>query len=102
MAERSPRKVRLLLKAGARVIVHAPELGETLAGLVRDGKIEHKKTTFEPSLLDDCVPAIAATDDKVVNRAVYEAATARRIPVNVVDQPELCTFIMPSIIDRPR
>ena len=77
-----------------------PSLGGTLAGLVRDGKIEHKKTTFEPSLLDDCILAIAATDDKAVNRAVYEAAKTRRIPVNVVDQPELCTFIMPSIIDR--
>ena len=77
-----------------------PELGETLTGLVRDGKIEHKKMAFEPSLLDDCVLAIAATDDKAVNRAVYEAAKARRIPVNVVDQPALCTFIMPSIIDR--
>jgi uroporphyrin-III C-methyltransferase/precorrin-2 dehydrogenase/sirohydrochlorin ferrochelatase len=98
--EVAARKVRLLLKAGARVIVHAPELGGTLAGLVRDGKIEHKKTTFEPPLLDDCILAIAATDDKAVNRAVYEAAKTRRIPVNVVDQPELCTFIMPSIIDR--
>ena len=82
------------------VIVYAPDLGEILAGLVREGKIEHKKTAFEPSLLDNCVLAIAATDDKAVNRAVYEAAKARRIPVNVVDQPALCTFIMPSIIDR--
>ncbi len=98
--EVAARKVKLLLKAGAKVIVYAPDLGGILAGLVREGKIEHKKTAFEPSLLDDCVLVIAATDDKVVNRAVYEAAKARRIPVNVVDQPALCTFIMPSIIDR--
>src|SRR3989338_3371111 len=98
--EVAARKVRLLLKAGAKVIVYAPDLGGILAGLVREGKIEHKKTAFEPSLLDDCVLVIAATDDKAVNRAVYEAAKARRIPVNVVDQPALCTFIMPSIIDR--
>jgi uroporphyrin-III C-methyltransferase/precorrin-2 dehydrogenase/sirohydrochlorin ferrochelatase len=44
--------------------------------------------------------AIAATDDAEVNRQVSEAASARRIPVNVVDRPELCSFIMPSIIDR--
>ena len=43
---------------------------------------------------------IAATDDASVNRQVSEAAKARGIPVNVVDQPDLCTFIMPSIIDR--
>ena len=98
--EVAARKVRLLLKAGAQGDCLCPGAWETLAGLVREGKIEHRKAVFEPSLLDDCVLAIAATDDKAVNRAVYEAAKARRIPVNVVDQPELCTFIMPSIIDR--
>src|SRR3989344_3878152 len=98
--EVAARKVRLLLKAGAKVIVYAPELGDILSGLVREGKIEHRKAAFEPALLDNCVLAIAATDDKAVNRAVYEAAKTRRIPVNVVDQPALCTFIMPSIIDR--
>ncbi len=98
--EVAARKVNLLLKAGARVTVYAPELGPILTGMVREGRIEHRQTTFEPKLLDDCVLAIAATDDKTVNRQVYEAATARRIPVNVVDQPALCTFILPSIIDR--
>ncbi len=98
--EVASRKVNLLLKAGARVTVYAPELGPILAGMVQEGRIEHRKTGFEPSLLDDCVLAIAATDDKTVNRQVYETATVRRIPVNVVDQPALCTFIMPSIIDR--
>ncbi len=98
--EVAARKVNLLLKAGARVTVYAPELGPTLAGMVREGKIAHLKAVFEPALLDDCVLAIAATDDKAVNRQVHEAATARRIPVNVVDQPALCTFILPSIIDR--
>ncbi len=98
--EVAARKVNLLLKAGARVTVYAPELGPILAGMVQEGKIVHRKTAFEPSLLDDCVLAIAATDDKTVNRQVYEVATARRIPVNVVDQPALCSFILPSIIDR--
>jgi len=98
--EVAARKVNLLLKASARVTVYAPELGPTLAGMVREGKIDHRQTAFEPSLLDDCALVIAATDDKTVNRQVYEAAAARRIPVNVVDQPALCTFILPSIIDR--
>jgi uroporphyrin-III C-methyltransferase/precorrin-2 dehydrogenase/sirohydrochlorin ferrochelatase len=44
--------------------------------------------------------AIAATSDDAVNRAVAAAARARRIPVNVVDQPALCSFILPSIIER--
>ncbi|MCG8125093.1 MAG: siroheme synthase CysG, partial [Candidatus Thiodiazotropha taylori] len=43
---------------------------------------------------------IAATDDPQLNRHIAELAHARRMPVNVVDQPELCSFIVPSIIDR--
>ncbi len=98
--EVAARKVNLLLKAGARVTVYAPDLGPILAGMVQVGRIAYRQTVFESSLLDDCVLAIAATNDKTINRQVYEAATARRIPVNVVDQPSLCTFILPSIIDR--
>ncbi|MDH3514230.1 MAG: siroheme synthase CysG, partial [Gammaproteobacteria bacterium] len=55
---------------------------------------------FRPEMLKDCALVIAATDDIAVNRRVSEAAKANGIPVNVVDQPDLCTFIMPSIIDR--
>jgi len=42
----------------------------------------------------------AATDEYSVNKMVHTAATANNIPVNVVDTPELCSFITPSIIDR--
>src|SRR3990172_4415033 len=94
------RKVALLLEAGATVTVCDPALGPTLSGWRDQGRITHRAERFRPELLDDCVLAIAATDDSVVNRAAHEAAVARRIPVNVVDQPALCTFIMPSIIDR--
>mgnify|MGYP002475800815 FL=1 len=43
---------------------------------------------------------IAATNDREVNRQVSELAQSRNIPVNVVDDPELCSFIMPAILDR--
>ncbi len=44
--------------------------------------------------------AVAATNDRTVNRQVSELAQVRNVPVNVVDDPELCSFIMPSILDR--
>ena len=94
------RKVSLLLEAGAKVTVYDPDLGPSLAALRDAGRIAHRAERFRPEVLDQCVLAIAATGDETVNRAVHEAAVARRIPVNVVDQPALCTFIMPSIIDR--
>lgn len=98
--EVASRKISLLLQAGADVRVHAPELGDTLSQWAREGKIRHVARPFEPDALQDCALVIAATDEAEVNRRVSELAQARGIPVNVVDQPELCTFIMPSIIDR--
>ncbi|MEK9133424.1 MAG: siroheme synthase CysG, partial [Pseudomonadota bacterium] len=98
--EVASRKLTLLLEAGAQVTVYAPTAGETIRRWAADGKIRHVAQEFRPEMLDGCALVIAATDDKSVNRQVSDAAKARNIPVNVVDQPDLCTFIMPSIIDR--
>ncbi|HEY8353567.1 MAG TPA: siroheme synthase CysG [Methylophilaceae bacterium] len=94
------RKVATLLKAGAAVEVVAPALSEELAVHAADGRILHHAATFTPDRLDDACLVIAATDDADVNRQVSEQARRRNIPVNVVDAPALCTFIMPSIVDR--
>lgn len=98
--EVAARKVALLHAAGARVTVVAPSLGETLKRLAAEGRVTHRAERFRAELIDGAALAFAATDDPSINRAVYDAAHARGIPVNVVDHPELCTFIMPSIIDR--
>jgi uroporphyrin-III C-methyltransferase/precorrin-2 dehydrogenase/sirohydrochlorin ferrochelatase len=94
------RKAGLLLKAGAKVAVQAPVLSEALEDLVRDGLVEHHAERFEASILDGAALVIGATDDEEINRAVHAAAVARRLPVNVVDHPELCTFVLPAIVDR--
>ncbi|MEX2523999.1 MAG: siroheme synthase CysG [Gammaproteobacteria bacterium] len=94
------RKVRQLLAAGARITVVAPEMGPELRQLHGEGRIEYREGSFDESLLDNCHLVIAATDDEEVNRQVSEAAGARRLPVNVVDNPALCSFIMPSVVER--
>ncbi|MFP5350410.1 MAG: siroheme synthase CysG [Gammaproteobacteria bacterium] len=94
------RKATLLLEAGAAITVVAPQLADAFGQWTRQGRLKHLAARFSESLLDGVVLVFAATDDATVNRQIYEAATARGIPVNVVDHPELCTFIMPSIIDR--
>lgn len=94
------RKVNLLHRAGGRITVVAPQLDETLQRLHQTGDIRHIAANFEPSQMQDVCLVIAATDNQDVNRRVSEEAGRRFIPVNVVDQPELCTFVMPSIIDR--
>lgn len=98
--EVAARKVGLLLEAGATVTVVAPELGPTLGKFVAAGKVSHRAEPFREEVLDGAALAFAATNDGPVNQQVHDAAVGRGIPVNVVDQPALCTFIMPSIIDR--
>jgi uroporphyrin-III C-methyltransferase / precorrin-2 dehydrogenase / sirohydrochlorin ferrochelatase len=94
------RKVSWLLKAGARPALVAPTLHRRLMRLAARGEVTHLGATFCPAQLDGAVAAIAATDDAEVNRAVSLAARARNLPVNVVDDRELSTFIFPAIIER--
>ncbi len=98
--EVAARKGALLLQAGAELTVVAPELSTSLARQLQEGAISHRAGNFEESDLEGVVLVIAATDDAAVNARVSELCGARNIPVNVVDNPELCSFIMPSIIDR--
>jgi uroporphyrin-III C-methyltransferase/precorrin-2 dehydrogenase/sirohydrochlorin ferrochelatase len=100
--EVAARKLDLLRRAGARIRVVAPALGEEIAALAAQGAIAHFARGFEPADLDGAELAIAATDDRQVNETVAAAARIRHLPVNVVDAPDLCSFIMPAIIDRGR
>lgn len=94
------RKVSLLLRAGAQVRVVSPELTASLQRQSDAGQIEHVLASYDETHMTGSVLIIAATSDMVVNRRVYKAAKQKGILVNVADAPELCTFILPSIIDR--
>ncbi len=94
------RKADLLLAAGARVTVAAPRLHEDLQSRVAAGELVHLAQAFVPAHLDGAALAIAATGIRAVNTAVSQAARERGVPVNVVDDASLSTFIFPAIIDR--
>lgn len=98
--EVAARKCAMLRRAGARVTVVAPSLNAALSADLAADRIAHRAAEFRDEELAGMALAIAATSDDAVNRAVAAAAKARRIPVNVVDQPALCSFIFPSIIER--
>lgn len=98
--EVAARKTALLLRAGGRVTVLAPALSTAFDDYLAEGKVTHRAANFRGEDVADYALVIAATNDDAVNRSVADSAKARRIPVNVVDQPALCSFIMPSIIDR--
>lgn len=94
------RKVSWLVKAGAQVTVVAPALDPQLAALRAQGALTHVGAAFADQHLGAAVAVVAATGVHAVNLQVARAATARGIPVNVVDDAELSTFIFPAIIDR--
>lgn len=94
------RKVKLLLRSGARITLVAPELCGELETLVSEKKVEYFGRAYQQSDMDEKILVIAATSDQHINEEVSRLAGEHRIPVNVVDQPALCSFIMPSIINR--
>ena len=98
--EVAARKIDLLLRTGARVIVVAPELIASLAQQATQGVITHLAAEFQPDHLNGVRLAIAATDRHAVNAWVAHQADRRNIPVNVVDDRELSRFIVPAIVDR--
>jgi len=94
------RKVALLLRAGARVTVVSPQSCAEVQSLTAGADVTCVERGFQPGDISGMALAIAATNDEAVNRQVSELAKQQGIPVNVVDNPALCSFIVPSIIDR--
>jgi len=94
------RKVAWLLRTGARITVVAPVLHPELAARAARGELRHIAAGFDPALLADAVLVVSATDAADTNRAVSQAARARGVPVNVVDDASLSSFIFPAIVER--
>ncbi|NDY43649.1 bifunctional precorrin-2 dehydrogenase/sirohydrochlorin ferrochelatase, partial [Dissulfurirhabdus thermomarina] len=94
------RKVEALLEAGARIVVVSPEVTETLARMAGEGRIQHVPRPFRPGDLDEAWLVVAATDDPAAQRLAYREAEARRVFCNTVDQPHLCSFIVPAVVRR--
>jgi len=98
--EVAARKIRLLLRAGPRIEVAAQLLNAELEALAEAGEIQHVAKEFTPQRVAGCRLVIAASDDRLLNRAVAAAADAAQVPVNVVDDAAHSSFITPSIVDR--
>lgn len=94
------RKVRSLLECGARVLVVSPSITAGLKALSEHKKITYKKSPAGLKDLKGSCLVIAATADRAVNSRVYAYCRKNNIPVNVVDCPKECTFIVPSVIRR--
>ncbi|HDY82333.1 MAG TPA: uroporphyrinogen-III C-methyltransferase [Halieaceae bacterium] len=94
------RKARLLLRAGSNVTVVAPQISAELEQLLADHGGVWQQSRYQETDLHGKKLVVAATPERATNEQIYRHAMALSLPVNVVDAPELCSFIFPSIIDR--
>ena len=94
------RKADLLVRAGAEITVLATTMNDDMTRLVEEHHIDHKTHQLSESDLDGCVVAFGASDDNEVNQNLHNLASAARVPVNVSDNPDLCDFVMPALVDR--
>jgi precorrin-2 dehydrogenase/sirohydrochlorin ferrochelatase len=89
-----------LLRCGARVLLVSPRVAPEVERLSDAGKIEWRDRPYRPEDLDGVRLVIAATDDREINRSIFEEASRRSILANVVDDPPLCDFFCASIVER--
>ncbi len=98
------RKVEKLLAFGPDLTVIAPDIEacvKTQGKLLQEGaaaSLQFEERAFRLEDLDHADFVIAATDDTVLNGEIADCCKARRIPVNVVDDREKCTFFFPALI----
>jgi precorrin-2 dehydrogenase / sirohydrochlorin ferrochelatase len=94
------RKVKTLLDCGAEVTVVSPVVTNPLSVLAKENRVSLKQRPYQASDLDGVFLVIGATDNKDLNRTIRDDAQRQGKLCNIADQPGLCNFILPSIIER--
>ncbi|UKS27703.1 bifunctional precorrin-2 dehydrogenase/sirohydrochlorin ferrochelatase [Paenibacillus sp. HWE-109] len=100
------RKVQSLLQAGAAVTVISLSFTEALMDLGSRSEVVLSRQNFDPAMLNSSLKGscytlvVAATNDAQVNAQIEALASREGILVNVVDQPQLSSFIVPSVVRR--
>jgi precorrin-2 dehydrogenase/sirohydrochlorin ferrochelatase len=93
-------KIASLLRAGGIVTVVAPSAKPEIEAQAAAGELIWHQREFSPLDLDGAFLVVAATDAQAVNHAVAEAARARQVLCNSVDDPPDCDFFYPSVVRR--
>ena len=94
------RKVILLVKADPKITVISESICIALSKLLKKHKGKFIQKSFTENDIKQPILIIAATNNLKVNKEIYRVANKKNIPINVVDQPKLCSFTMGSIIER--
>lgn len=91
------RKITLLEKSGAHLVVIAPNI---LTEIKANPSCECIERPFDDQDINDCHLVVVATNNAALNQHISRHAKDQGLLVNVVDSPELCNVIFPSIVDR--
>lgn len=94
------RKIISLLECGAKVVVISKEIIQDIKILIDDKKVEYLNDNYNFKYISDLYLVFAATSEANVNKEVYKQCSEKNILINVVDEPEICNFIVPSKIQR--
>lgn len=94
------RKVNMLLKFGGTVNVVSPRVSSGIKNLAAKGKIHLTEKEYDSGDLEGVALVFAATNGERINQKIHLDARQRNIPVNVVDNPFLCDFIVPSVVKK--
>ena len=98
--EVAERKIKRLLDCGAKVSVISSQLTPELARLTEKKIISHIAREYSGEQIYGAALVIGATDDEKTNAAISNDARNKGIPVNIVDDPQKCDFILPALVQR--
>ncbi len=98
--EVAARKIDLLSRAHAKITVLAPSICDSIVNMQDTHQLQILEKEFQNTDIKECKLVVAATNNPLINEQVANAAELLNIPVNVVDNPEICSVIFPAIIDR--
>ena len=94
------RKVERLLDCGASVVVVGKTLTPGLEAIKKAGRINHIDADYDKAFMDDAFLVIGATDRDDVNADISRDGREKGILVNIVDDPDKCNFVLPSLLKQ--
>jgi len=93
-------KAAALAASGAFVTVLSQEFCAELLAQAEQKRVTLRRKAYEPGDLAGAFVVIAATNDLQLIQAIWAETQERGQPVNIVDVPEYCSFILPSVLRR--
>jgi uroporphyrin-III C-methyltransferase / precorrin-2 dehydrogenase / sirohydrochlorin ferrochelatase len=94
------RKASALLRAHASVMIVANKVSDDVMALAANKNFTISVESYSEKHLENKMMVIAATDHRPTNEQIFSDANKINLPVNVVDNPDLCSFIFPAIVER--